>query len=494
MGRTNDGGPGAVRLRLTPLEDRTLPASGVAASLSSGLLRITDYKAADALVLHQTPTGVTVDATDTHQVYTGVSRVTVDVQNTDSVTNDVTGLAGTPPRSVYLSRRDPTGTKFIWAGNLAAGATSAVTVVTPPPPPTRDWFDLALNDAGLRSKARVAAGDGTLDRIDMLALFAQVAYDGAVSANEIHDLKTLENPDWTARGALPNQPKFAMPAPVRGLTSAVVDGDPANATYQGAPLGNIQAGASAAQFQKLVNKWFRGLDRPQAAPGTTYQKAAGNLFVNGPAVNDVRQGELSDCYFLAALSELAQDRPQAIKDMFTDNGDGTFTVRFFDGGTAKYVTVDRYLPTDSSGRLVYDGFGATASNTGNELWAALAEKAYAQLNQSGWTEQDGTNRYAGIEDGYSDTVMMQATGGVAAWTSIIRATAAQLQTAAASGKPTVLNSRPTPGNGVVANHTYPVVGYDATTQKFNLYNPQGSFIQLTWTQITQSFSGFWQLQ
>ena len=48
MGRTNDGGPGAVRLRLTPLEDRTLPASGVAASLSSGLLKITDYKAVDA--------------------------------------------------------------------------------------------------------------------------------------------------------------------------------------------------------------------------------------------------------------------------------------------------------------------------------------------------------------------------------------------------------------------------------------------------------------
>src|SRR5438105_4742915 len=112
MGRTNDGGPGAVRLRLTPLEDRTLPASGVAASVSSGLLRITDYKAADALVLHQTPTGVTVDAIDTHQVYTGVSRVTVDVRYDDSVTNDVAGLNGTPPLPVYLSRRDPTGTKF----------------------------------------------------------------------------------------------------------------------------------------------------------------------------------------------------------------------------------------------------------------------------------------------------------------------------------------------------------------------------------------------
>ena len=38
------------------------------------------------------------------------------------------------------------------------------------------------------------------------------------------------------------------------------------------------------------------------------------------------------------------------------------------------------------------------------------------------------------------------------------------------------------------------LGYDSATQKFNLYNPQGSSIQLTWTQVTQSFSGFWQLQ
>src|SRR5207237_5371322 len=110
MGRTNGGGGRAVRLRLTPLEDRTLPSSGVVASLTSGILRITDYKAADALVLHQTPTGVTVDATDTHQVFVGVSRVTADVQNDDRVTNDVSALGSTPPRDVYLSRRDTTGT------------------------------------------------------------------------------------------------------------------------------------------------------------------------------------------------------------------------------------------------------------------------------------------------------------------------------------------------------------------------------------------------
>jgi hypothetical protein len=615
MARKNCGGPAATRLRLTSLEDRTLPASGVSASLSGGVLNINDYKAADTLIIRQTPTGVTLDAADTHQVYTGVTRIVADVVNDDTVTNDISGLNGAAARSVYLSRRNATGTAFASSGNLAAGATSSPTASNPPPttsppsstttaavaasfsggilritayktadplvvsqtpsgvtltapstnlvytgvtrvildvqnsvrvtndvsglagtaarsvylsrrdptgamfvsngdlgagvtsgpsgttttpPPTTtppDWFDKALNDASLRSEARSKASDGTIDRIDLLALFSEIASDGVVSAAEFHDLKALENPDWTAGGTLPNTAKFTMADPVRGLMTNVVDGDPANATYQGTTLGNLQAGSSGAQLQKLALKWFMGTDHPTAESGTTYKQVSGTLFVNGPAAGDVHQGDLSDCYLLSALSEIAQDRPAAIQSMFTENSDGTVTVRFYRNGVAKYVTVDRMLPTDSSGKLVYAGFGASASNTSNELWVVLAEKAYAQLNQSGWTEQDGTNSFAGIEDGYGDTVMMQVTGGTAVWDAIGRVTTADLQAAVAAGKPTVLNSRTSaPGNGVAANHTYGVTSYNAATQMFTLYNPQGSNIQLNWTQITQSFLGYWLLQ
>jgi hypothetical protein len=475
----------------------------VAASLSGGILRITDYKAADSLVLRQTPSGVSITATDTNQVYTAVTRVTLDVQNTDTVTNDVSGLGTTPPREVYLSRRDTTGTKFVSSGDLAAGATSGPVTTTPPPvtpppttpppPVTADWFDRSLNDAGLRSLARTVAGDGVIDRLDMLALFAQAAKDGIVTANEIHDLKALENPDWTAGGATPKQTAiFTMPAAVRGLESEVVDGDPANATYQGTALGNLQAGAPAGQLQKLVNKWFLGLDHPAAGGG--YRQASGSLFVNGPALTDVHQGDLSDCYFLAALDGLAFNKPATITSMFTDNGDGTFTIRFFNAGVAKYVTVDRMLPTDANGTLIYDGAGSAASDPKNELWVALAEKAYAQINAEGWLGHTAANSYRAVELGFSDDALQQVTGGTATWTSIIRTSTTQLQAAVTAGKPTILNSLSSPGNGVISNHTYPVVGYDATTQKFNLSNPQGGFIQLTWTQITQSFSGFWQLQ
>jgi hypothetical protein len=499
MGRQQVGGRRAVCLRLTPLEDRTLPTSGVAATLSGGVLGIVDYKASDTLIIRQTPTGVTVTATDTNLTFTSVTRVTADVQNADVVTNDVSGLNGAAARAVYLSRRDPTGTKFASSGNLAPGATSPTTTTTTPPPnttppptSTKDWFDYALNDAGIRSLARTVSGDGTIDRLDMLALFAQAEKDGTITANEIHDFKALEHPDWTAGGATPKHtPIFSMPDSVRVLTGDVIDGDPANATYQGAALGNLQAGAAAAQLQKLAYKWFMGLDHPTSAG--TYRQVSGSLFVNGPSIADVKQGNLSDCYFLAALGALALDKPSAITSMFTDNRDGTFTVRFYNAGVAKYVTVDRMLPTDASGNLIYDGAGASATNSGNELWVALAEKAYAQINQSGWLDRPAGTSYSSIEEGYSDDALMQVTGGKAGWTAIVASSSAQLQAAVSAAKPTILDSRPSPGNGVVADHTYPVVAYNPTTQLFTLSNPQGGSIQLNWTQITQSFSGIWQL-
>src|SRR5207253_6530083 len=114
---------------------------------------------------------------------------------------------------------------------------------------------------------------------------------------------------------------------------------PANQSYQGQPLGNLQAGSSAGQLQTLVNKWFLGLDRPQVQASESYRPASGSLFGDGPSMSDARQGRAGDCYLIAALAELVLDRPQAIRDMFTDNGDGTFTVRFFQDGAPEYVTV-----------------------------------------------------------------------------------------------------------------------------------------------------------
>src|SRR3954447_23799970 len=92
----------SARLLLTPLEDRTAPAAGLAVTVGGGVLRVTDWRRGDAVAVHQMTSGVTLDAAGDHQTFAGVTRVLLDVQSDARVTNDVTGLAGTTPREGYL--------------------------------------------------------------------------------------------------------------------------------------------------------------------------------------------------------------------------------------------------------------------------------------------------------------------------------------------------------------------------------------------------------
>jgi hypothetical protein len=282
------------------------------------------------------------------------------------------------------------------------------------------------------------------------------------------------------------------------LSSYVVLGNAANARYQGATLGNLAAESSAAHLQNLVNKWFVGLDRPLAAG--SYRPIAGTLFVNGASYQDVRQGTLGDCYLLASLAEAAYRNPATIASMFVVNGDGTYTARFFNNGQAAYVTVDSQLPTDAAGRLVYAGFGSHHANPANELWAPLAEKAYAQINEMGWLRSgmagSGQNAYAALSGGYIYAALGHVTGRA---TSRFGSTAGEggfrvFVSAFNSGQLIGFASRTAPASPTVApSHAYAVAGYNAATQTVTLFNPWGiqyGLITMNWGQIQANFAYF----
>jgi calpain len=130
------------------------------------------------------------------------------------------------------------------------------------------------------------------------------------------------------------------------------------------------------------------------------------LFSDGTEAGDVRQGGLGDCYFLGALSIIAnsQDRLMRIfptirkelqvtpsplryiacfggtKTVFDQeyNAEGIYAVRFHRYGETRIVVVDDYLPCDSNGWPVYAQPPATSA----EIWPLIVEKAYAKLNGS----------------------------------------------------------------------------------------------------------------
>ena len=337
--------------------------------------------------------------------------------------------------------------------------------------PVIAWIDQNIQDTALRTLVKQVEADHALSRPEMISILNQTA-GGGVSSTEFNDLlDILSRPDL-----------LGTPGYVQELAENVVKGDPANAHYQGGSLGNLYAGASAVHLNKLTAKWFLGRDWPAlpSGEGYSYKYAYGTLFAGGtPSFADVDQGKLGDCWFLASLEEVALRSPGLIQNMFIDNGDGTFTVRFFRGSDPEYVTVDRYLPIDGA-TFAFANSSDAPSDTSNALWPALAEKAYAQMNESGWVNSgDEDNSYWALDGGYADPAMKHLTGQNAMMFAMPDGAATVLGAAIGAdflaGKMIVFC---TDHSGVAANivesHCYAMLGYDQATGTFTLGNPWGT--------------------
>lgn len=97
--------------------------------------------------------------------------------------------------------------------------------------------------------------------------------------------------------------------------------------------------------------------------------------LDGADADDPLQGAAGDCYLIAAMSAVAARRPSFFKEAVRDNGDGTYTVRFyqprlFGSPKAVDIRVDGELP--AGGRLY------ARSRNYLEAWVGIVEKAYAQ--------------------------------------------------------------------------------------------------------------------
>jgi hypothetical protein len=113
---------------------------------------------------------------------------------------------------------------------------------------------------------------------------------------------------------------------------------------------------------------------------------------------------------------------------------------------------------------------------------------------------NGVNSYQAIAGGWGGQAVQQIVGRpTTLWqplslTSLVSAwNAGQFLTLGSKGTSDTMID----GNGVVQRHAYVVVGYNATTQRFTVFNPWGmnngsapDLLTLSITQIQQSFSSF----
>lgn len=95
------------------------------------------------------------------------------------------------------------------------------------------------------------------------------------------------------------------------------------------------------------------------------------LFEHEPCIEDVSQGELGDCFFLASVASVVETDPSIIKDMMHDNGD-TVTVRIYgQKGHPHYFNIKKSVPMDENGN---EPFARGA------YWVQYLEKAYTLMN------------------------------------------------------------------------------------------------------------------
>jgi hypothetical protein len=414
---------------------------------------------------------------------TGLSA-DADVQLLDSSGGVISSSTAGGTTSESITRQLSAGTYYAriyqCSGDTNYSLSLTATDVAPPPSPTpipTDWYSQNLKDAQIITLASSLAADGNLSRNDMISIFRDAKDGSVIDASELTDLRTLVS----------NSTLFTMADSVKVLSNKIANSDAAN-TRSG--FGNLFAGSNATQMENLIGKWFLGTDRPDT--GYTYQSVSGSLFQNGLSADDVYQGAAGDCYYVATLASIAQEKPNYIENMFTDNGDNTFTVRFYNNGVnngvADYVTVDRYLPTYSSGNAVYAGWGGGSyTSTSNELWVALVEKAYAQLAESGWSRSStSTNSYADISGGWMSAVISQVAGLGSSSSEAVDMTQSQLINLVNSNQILTVGFVYADGNtlGVVNGHGYSITAYNATNGTFHLRNPWGyTHADVTWSQL-----------
>lgn len=177
-----------------------------------------------------------------------------------------------------------------------------------------------------------------------------------------------QNMFWMGRKATSNRQTSVRGGDFQTLREACV----ANGTMFEDP--DFPASDSSLMFSRRPDRYIEWL-----RPGDIVDDP--QFFVEGYSRFDVQQGELGDCWLLAAAANLTQDSKLFFRVIppdqdFQENYAGIFHFKFWQYGKWVEVVIDDRLPT-VHGELIY-----MHSTEKNEFWSALLEKAYAKLHGS----------------------------------------------------------------------------------------------------------------
>jgi len=137
-------------------------------------------------------------------------------------------------------------------------------------------------------------------------------------------------------------------------------------------------------------------EEPKGPPVQLYVKGKGEA--NDVDASDLQQRGFNTCFFMASLAAILRAHPDPnafMRDIIKDNGNGTYTVTFYDFTHGDRRLVEVTVNTEFSGK-------ETESDERGERWPAIIEKAYVKAygdcgDIKGGSPGDAMARLTGIE-------------------------------------------------------------------------------------------------
>lgn len=139
---------------------------------------------------------------------------------------------------------------------------------------------------------------------------------------------------------------------------------------------------------KISDEERKRFSRPTLGKTTlTFEESDEPLFddTHGPVKEDIKQGEVGDCYLMSALISLTKDNQALIRNLIKEVG-GNFEVTLYKEGIPVTTTVDKRLIVRSIPDYVDS---MPTAQIIDDVWVPIIEKAYAKLFGSTPTDLGG---------------------------------------------------------------------------------------------------------
>lgn len=301
------------------------------------------------------------------------------------------------------------------------------------------------------------------------------------------------------------------------VADAVVSGQSASGLLSGFSGGGGST-SSAVQLDSTTVTLPEALGPAQSGDVATQGDGDANAF----SPNDVNQGSIGDCYFLASLVAIANSQPQLLQQAIHANADGSYTVRMYRPEQEEYlfglmservlrpvqVVIWPTFPLEAAGHDAANpnadanpghAHGGDVDAAGNpELWVRLFEKAYALLMGSYATIGKGGLGANALEALTGETYTEEVNDGD---------THERIIELVGEGVPVEVGTKPADfytslseeqatwarDNSVVGGHAYAVMAADESG--ITVRNPWGAGARvaeprLTWAQYDLYFNQF----